>query len=82
LIGNSASGNGGGIFNDRGNADGHEQHLERQLATVDGGGIFNSGVFGIGTLTISNSTLSDNSAAGSEGGGGIFNQSLTQGPRQ
>ena len=79
LIGNSASGNGGGIFNDRGTLTVTNSTLSGNSATVDGGGIFNSGVFGIGTLTISNSTLSDNSAAGSEGGGGIFNQSLTPG---
>ena len=79
LIGNSASGDGGGIFNDRGTLTVTNSTLSGNSATVDGGGIFNSGVFGIGTLTISNSTLSDNSAAGSEGGGGIFNQSLTPG---
>ena len=79
LSGNSASGDGGGIFNDRGTLTVTNCTLSGNSASVDGGGIFNSGVFGIGTLTISNSTLNDNSAAGSDGGGGIFNQSLTPG---
>jgi hypothetical protein len=39
-----------------------------------GGGIFNHGEEGIATLTITNSTLSDNSAPG---GGGIFNLHAT-----
>ena len=90
--GNSASGDGGGIFinagpatvtnstfsgntatqaaaaaSQRGHADGHQQHLLRQQRRGDGGGISNRADGG--TLTVTNSTFSGNSALGGRGGG-------------
>ncbi len=65
LSGNSAD-LGGGILNPLGSGT-HQQHPLRQLRANTGGGIFNIN----GTLTVTSSTLSGNSATNS--GGGIYN---------
>jgi hypothetical protein len=66
LSGNSATDNGGGIYNYYGTLTVSNSTLSNNSATDDGGGIFNY----FGTLTVSNSTLNGNSASFS---GGIDN---------
>src|SRR6266542_4140668 len=77
LSGNSASSDGGGIYN--AGVEGSatltlsDSTLSGNSASHDGGGIYNDARGGSATLTISASTLSANSA--SEFGGGIYNDS-------
>src|SRR5207249_4549577 len=83
LSGNSASSDGGGIYNAgvEGNATLtlSASTLSGNSASHDGGGIYNDARGGSATLTISASTLSANSA--SEFGGGIYNDSKGALPR-
>ncbi|MCS6804523.1 MAG: pectinesterase family protein, partial [Blastocatellia bacterium] len=65
LSSNSASFNGGGIFDSGGRVEITNSTVAHNSADDFGGGIANSG-----ELTVTNSTLSSNSA---EGGGGIYN---------
>jgi CSLREA domain-containing protein len=68
LSGNSANGQGGGIYNSWGGTlTVSNSTLSGNSAHGDGGGIYN-----LGTLTVSNSTLSGNSA-NRFAGGGIYN---------
>ena len=80
LTGNSASGGwGGGIYNYAANADGvaavtvSNSTLSGNSASQQGGGIYNTHIFGSATVTVTNSTLSGNSASQ---GGGIANQGV------
>lgn len=69
LLGNSAGGIGGGIFNASASMLTISQSTLSGNSATDGGGIFNDG-----TVTLINSTLSDDSTSSSDGiGGGIFN---------
>ena len=75
ISGNSAVGDGGGIFNAPGSGGFttltiNNSTISGNSATFRGGGLFNSANDGLATMTINNSTVSDNSAAH---GGGIFN---------
>jgi uncharacterized repeat protein (TIGR01451 family) len=76
---NSAEGHGGGIYNDGSNSSSATLNvvnctLGGNSAASDGGGIYNDGEAGSATLTIVNSTLSENSASL---GGAIENFGLT-----
>ncbi|GAB1543448.1 hypothetical protein NUACC21_61220 [Scytonema sp. NUACC21] len=79
LNGNSSSGrggSGGGIFN---NASGRVTLLQTTVSsnTVNGSANEGAGIFNDGTLTVSNSTINDNTVSGSgslsSAGGGIYN---------
>ncbi len=70
LSGNSASNDGGGIYNENGTANVTSSTIAGNSAGDDGGGINNSN----GTVTVTSSTISGNSA--SDDGGGIFSSSL------
>jgi CHAT domain-containing protein len=67
---NTATAQGGGIFNNAGNITVTNTTLSDNTATSEGGGIYNNS----GTTTIANSTLSGNSTVS---GGGIYNNSGT-----
>ena len=75
VSGNSATANGGGGWHLRhDHAD--QLHRQRQLRAADGGGIWNA--YG-GTTTLTNCTVSGNSASGN--GGGLFNDATAARPR-
>jgi len=71
LVGNSANDRGGGIFNDPGSTATVDASTLSDDNADDGGGIYNEG-----TMTVTDGTLSGNSAAGDDGGGGILNYGL------
>jgi hypothetical protein len=72
VTGNSGS-NGGGILNDRGTATAQNCTIYQNGAAT-GAGISNSGSISAASLTVSNCTITGNSASGSNGsGGGIYN---------
>ncbi len=64
---NSASGGGGGIYNDHGKMTVSNSTISGNSARWGGGGIYND----FGKMTVSNSTISGNSVNGD--GGGIYN---------
>lgn len=73
VSGNDASGNGGGIFNDNGSLTVTRSTVSGNDATgagSDGGGIYNTNG---GSLSTTNSTITNNFA--DDSGGGIFNSS-------
>ena len=68
VSGNSAD-FGGGIFNSNGTLTVDSCTISGNVAALSGGGISNSAVDGAANLTITNSTISDNSATANDGGG-------------
>src|SRR5262249_1524891 len=62
LSNSATSGNGGGIYNDHGIMTATNCTISGNSAKTHGGGIYNSGGGGNAMLTISNSTLSGNTA--------------------
>jgi hypothetical protein len=72
---NSASGSGGGIDNDA-NAAITNSTIAYNSSASGGGGIYNESIAGGGTLKVTNSTIDNNSASGTDpnygGGGGIW----------
>ena len=74
ISGNSATNAGGGIFNSA-TVNVTNSTISKNSVSFNGGGIFNNSA---GTLTVTNSTLSDNFAIGNAGtGGGMFIQGGT-----
>ena len=66
ITGGNTTGNGGGLYNDgHGHAD--QLHRQRQLRQCNGGGLCNTS----GTATLTDCTVSGNSATGY--GGGLYN---------
>ncbi len=71
LINNSAGGNGGAIFN-AGKVTLESSQVLSNTAQELGGGIYNYGLANA-ELTVTESVIAHNSAAGYDGGGGIYN---------
>src|SRR5579859_5144602 len=68
---NTANNNGGGLYNDTGAA---AALADSSVIANTAGGTFGGGLFNAGTLTVTNSTVSDNAAnSGNSAGGGILN---------
>src|SRR6266567_5151698 len=68
----TASGKGGGIYNDHAALTVSDCTVSGNSASDDGGGIFNDHA----KLTVSDCTVSGNSAAGFSGGGGVHNEAF------
>ena len=66
VSGNSANGEGGGLFNDLGHGHADRLHRQRQLRRLRR----RPGHYAYGTTTLTNCTVSGNSAAGNGGGVG------------
>ena len=72
ISGNTASYEGGGIYNNGGTMTVTDSTISGNTASSGGGGITNAG-----TMTVTDSTISGNSTGSGGSGGGIFNYSGT-----
>ncbi len=72
-IANNEAYQGGGSFNLGGTLAVSDSSIDDNFASNAGAGIDNTDGFGVGTLTILNSTIANNTAGYDAGGGGIWN---------